>query len=49
VAKLLAVKALGEGRLGFVYIYFHGDVAEAGEVEYFLGFFCPWKGDKELW
>jgi hypothetical protein len=49
VAKLLAVKGLGEGSLGFVCLYFHGDVAEAGEMECFLGFFCPWKGDKEQW
>jgi hypothetical protein len=43
----LAVKALSEVRLGFVCLYLHGDVAEAGELEDFRGFCCPWKGDKE--
>jgi hypothetical protein len=47
VANLLAVVALGEGILGLVCLYLHGDVAEAGELEDFWGFCCPWKGDKE--
>jgi hypothetical protein len=33
VAKLLTVKTLGEGGLGFIRLYLHGDVAEAGELE----------------
>jgi hypothetical protein len=47
VAKLLAVKTLGEGVLGFVWLYLHGNVAEAGEFEYILGFFHPWQCNKE--
>jgi hypothetical protein len=46
VAKLLAVKALGEGGLGFVCLYLDANVAGAGEFEYFLAFFGPWEGNK---
>jgi hypothetical protein len=49
VSKFLAVKALGEGVLGFVYLCLHGNVTEAGEFEYILGFFRPWQGNKEQW
>jgi hypothetical protein len=47
VAKLLAIKTLGEGVLGFVCLYLHGNVAEAGEFQYILEFFHPWQGNKE--
>jgi hypothetical protein len=40
VAKLLAVVTLRKGVLGFVRLYLDGDVAEAGQFEYFLGFAC---------
>jgi hypothetical protein len=33
VAKLLAVKTLGERGLGFIRLYLHGDMAEAGQLE----------------
>jgi hypothetical protein len=42
VAKLLAVKTLGEGILGS-----DANVAEAGEFECFLGLFRPRQGNKE--
>jgi hypothetical protein len=41
MAKLLAVVALCKEVFGFVRIYLDGDVAEAGQFEYFLGFACP--------
>jgi hypothetical protein len=41
VAKLLAVEALGEGILVAVCLCLDGDVAEAGQFEYFLGFCVP--------
>jgi hypothetical protein len=47
VAKFLAVVALGKGVLGFVGLYLDRDVAEAGQLEYFLGFNGPGKCDKE--
>jgi hypothetical protein len=47
VAKLLAVKTLGEGGLGFVRLYLDANVPEAGEFEYFRGFCRPWQGDKK--
>jgi hypothetical protein len=47
VAKLLAVKALDEGGLGFVCLYLDANVTEAGEFEYFLGFLVPWEGNKK--
>jgi hypothetical protein len=46
VAKLLAIKALGEGRFGFVCLCLDASVAEAGEFEYFLAFFGHWEGNK---
>jgi hypothetical protein len=47
VAKLLAVKTLGEGGLVFVRLYLDANVAEVGEYKYFRGFCRPWQGDKE--
>jgi hypothetical protein len=38
VAKLLAVKELGECGFGLVCVYFDGNVAQAGEFEYILRF-----------
>jgi hypothetical protein len=35
-AKLLAVKALGEGGLGLVCLYLKANVAEAGKFEYVM-------------
>jgi hypothetical protein len=46
VAKFLTV-ALGERVLGSVGIYFDSNMAEAGQLEYFLGFNGPGKCDKE--
>jgi hypothetical protein len=45
VAKLLAVKALSYGGLGFVCLYLNANVAEAGQFENFLGFLSPWDGN----
>jgi hypothetical protein len=47
VAKRLAVTTLGQGVLGFVCLYLHGNVVEAAEFEYIPGFFSPWQGNKE--
>jgi hypothetical protein len=47
VAKFLAVVALFEGDLGFVGLYLDCDLAEAGQLEYFLGFNGPGKCYKE--
>jgi hypothetical protein len=45
VAELLAVKALGQGGLGFVCLYFNANMAEAGQFKNFVGFLCPREGD----
>jgi hypothetical protein len=40
VTKHQAVVALRKGVLGSLRLYLEGDVAEAGQFEYFLGFVC---------
>jgi hypothetical protein len=49
MAELLAVVTLCQASLGSVCLHLDNNVAQIGQFEYSLGFFCSWECHQEQW